>query len=198
MVARGLTLGAAMLGGLLLVFGGTSPFSTATAAQTYWAGQSVQAKRPQFRPWSRAPSSTPHLRWRPSSVSSERALTSAAAGRGYPVTLDKRMQQPLLTTGRSHARKASPPMPQSDGMGLRFRPDARFGSAGLLVREQRPALSREQRVLHAQFRPKPVRQKKTYEELQAKRARDSSTGSPRHYLSRQYATNAYGRYWTHW
>ncbi len=194
-LVRGISLGTTVLGFFLLSAFGAAPLSTAEAAQLSWGGQPNQAKRPLFRPLARSASVAPSLRWRPTtSRVAERTLTSAAAGRGYPVTLDKRMQQPLLSNRPQ--RRPSPPMPPAEGMGLRFRPDSRRGAAVLLRTDPAHATrSRAQAALHAQFRPQRVGQKKTYEQLHPKSMQKRFTASA---PSWPYAANAYGLYRMPW
>ena len=195
MLVRGISLGSALLGLVFLSVLSTAPLSTAQAAQLSWGGQSHQIKRPLFRPLTRsAPVAPSSLRWRPTSRVSERTLTSAAAGRGYPVTLDKRMQQPLLTTSRP-LRRPLPPMSPDGAMGLHFRPDVRRGTTPVLRTGPAQSTSRQHLALHAQFRPQRVGQRKTYEQLQAKSTQKRLSANA---VSWPYAPNAYGMYRMPW
>lgn len=195
-LVRGISLWSALLGLVVLSGLSTAPLSTVQAAQLSWGSQSHQIKRPLFRPLTRsAPAAPSSLRWRPTSRMSERTLTSAAAGRGYPVTLDKRMQQPLLTTTRP-LRRPSPPISPDGAMGLRFRPDVRHGTTPLLrTGPAQSVASRQHVALHAQFRPQRAGQRKTYEQLQAKSTQKRLSANA---VSWPYAPNAYGMYRMPW
>ena len=196
-LVRGISLGMAVFGVLFLSTFVVAPLATVEAAQLPWGSQSHQVKRPLFRPLTRsAPTAPSSLRWRPTSRVSERTLTSAAAGRGYPVTLDKRMQQqPLLATSRS-LRRPSPPMSPNEAMGLRFRPDARHGTTPLLrTGPAQSVASRQHVALHAQFRPQRVGQRKTYEQLQAKSTQKRLSANA---VSWPYVPSAYGMYRMPW
>jgi hypothetical protein len=189
----GLTLGVSSLASL-----GLSAFSAAHAAHPVWSSYSAQAKRPQFRPWSRASRKSAGLRWRPQP---EAAAVASSSG----LLIDSRMagrsnargtKHPMFSVGRT--RKAGP-LDSRWGLDTRFRPDQRRYAYGLLpgTGEQDRAHERYQVRLHSQFRPTEARRKQTYEQMQSGIVSARRMGTP-HWAIAASEMRGYGRHTPGW
>ena len=176
---------------------GLSHFSVAHAAHPAWSAYAAQAKRPLFRPWSRAPRKSAGLRWRPQP-------DAASVTRSPGLLIDRRMagrtnahglQQPVFAADR--ARNAKLPDARS-GLGARFRPDHRRSGHG-----QPPAVGEHDRTggyqvrLHSQFRPTQARRKQTYEQLQSGIVSARRMGTP-HWVIAASDMRGYGGHRMGW
>jgi len=184
---------------------GLSPLSAAQAAYPTWSAYSTQAKRPQFRPWSRSSErQVPAARWRPQAASgSMRAPATAARGNRRPMTFFAPTNRGrAATAAQGGSRYAAPKMPLQRPAVV-FRPDDRepgpdaWGAAGASTADPR------QSALHAQFRPTAQRPKRTYEQTQ------SAAGGRTPFSTRMAPGMAYGapplrvppmypQYWPQW
>ncbi len=196
MVARlfalGLALGLSSLASL-----GLSHFSVAHAAHPVWSAYAAQAKRPQFRPWSRAPRKSAGLRWRPQPEAATvtrppGSLTdSRTAGRSNAY----RARQPVFSADRARNAKLLDPR---SGLGARFRPDQRrSGYAQLPATGELDRAGGYQLRLHSQFRPTEARRKQTYEQLQSGIVSARRMGTP-HWVIATSDVRGYGGHWMGW
>lgn len=196
MVARLFSLGLAVSLSSLASLG-LSHFSSAHAAHPVWSAYAAQAKRPQFRPWSRAPRKSAGLRWRPqpeaAAVIRSRGLLidSRTAGRSNA----HRAQQPVFSADRARDAK---PLDARSGLATRFRPDQRRSGYGKLpaIGEQNRA-DRYQVRLHSQFRPTEAKRKQTYEQMQSGIVSARRMGMP-HWVIAASDMRGYGGHWTGW
>ena len=156
---------AAGIAGLFCV--GLSPLSAAQAAYPAWSGYSSQAKRPQFRPWSRSERQAPAARWRPQAASGSVRAPAAARISRRPMTLFAPTPRSLTTTvAQRGSRYAAPKMPLQRP-GAVFRPDHREPASSSWDASGEPSADPRQTALHAQFRPTEQRRKRPYEQPQA-------------------------------
>lgn len=202
MVIRMLPVGlAAGIAGLFCV--GLSPLSAAQAAYPTWSAYSSQAKRPQFRPWSRSERQVPAARWRPQAASGSMRAPAVAHGSRRPMTFfapTPRAQ--VAPAGRGGSRYAAPKMPLQRPVAV-FRPDDREPASNAWGTAAEAAADPRVSALHAQFRPTEKRRKRTYEQTQA--ATVGRPGfSPRMAPSMAYgvpslpAPPPYPGYWRQW
>lgn len=194
MVARLFSLGLALgLSSLALL--GLSHFSSAHAAHPVWSAYAAQAKRPQFRPWSRAPRKSAGLRWRPQPEAVTRSRGSLIDSRMTGRPIAQRAEQPEFFADR--ARNIEPLAVRS-GLGARFRPDQRRSGYGqrLAIGEQ-DRLDKYQARLHSQFRPPEARRKQTYEQLQYGIISVRRMGMP-HWAVAASDMRGYGGQWSGW
>jgi hypothetical protein len=196
LVARLFSLGLA-LGLASLATLGLSHVSVVHAAHPVWSAYAAPAKRPQFRPWSRAPRKSAGLRWRPQP---EAATVTRSPG----------SMVDLRTAGRSNAHRAPQPVFSADrgrnaklldarsGLGARFRPDQRrSGYDQLPAIGERDRMDRHQARLHSQFRPHEARRKQTYEQLQSGIISARRVGAP-HWVVAASDMRGYGGHWSGW
>ena len=146
-----------------LVYLGLSVSSVTHAAHAVWSAYANQVKRPQFRPWSRAPRRSISSRWRPQPEKPSVSRTPAVA---WGARLAGRSMPPGAGEGLG-SRQAITRGPVG-GLGLRFRPKPRrmtYGSPDVIG--DTPAARAYQTRLHAQFRPAQKKRRQTYEQLQS-------------------------------
>lgn len=163
MVTRMLPVGvAAVLAGLFCV--GLSPLSAAQAAYPTSSSYGSQAKRPQFRPWSRAEPQVPTARWRPQAAPASRALTTRNSRPQYTTFATRSTRAFAGSRAQAGQRYAAPQIPMQRP-GQVFRPDDRQTQPGDWA--ARGDASPGWGQLQSQFRPTDNRRKRSYEQVQA-------------------------------
>lgn len=151
-----LSLGA-VLGLSVLATMGLSLFCLVEGAHPGWSTHAAPIKRPLFRPWDRAGSTSFASRLRSQVMSVSRQSTSIGDAR----------RQDVFPAKRAGGRKVVP-VTRGQDLGLRFRPDegdSAYGQSGVPSAHGGPG--NPQSDLQFQFRPIQSRRKPTYEELQA-------------------------------
>ena len=198
MLARTVSWGV-VLGLSVLVSLCVSPLSAAQAAYPSWISYASQAKKPLFRPWSRADTAAWSDR-RPVRKSPGAARVGTVSGRRMPPTRwDQRSGQAVFAPGRTGARKAVP-VTRGQELGLRFRPDEREspydrGAVGTVPGNENARLQE----LHSQFRPARPKRKPSYEELQAgEGAGQQMLGPMGPYPGMPPPIPGYGAAWPRW
>ena len=196
MVARLFSLGLAVSLSSLVSLG-LSHLSVAHAAHPVWSGYAAQAKRPQFRPWSRAPRKSAGLRWRPQpeAVTGTRSPGSLIDSRMAGRSNAHRAKRPVFSADRARNTK---PLDARSGPGDRFRPDQRRSGYGQpLAIGERDRAGGYQARLHSQFRPAETRRRQTYEQLQSEVVSARRMGTP-HWVILASDMRGYGGHWTGW
>jgi len=139
---------------------GLLPSTAQAGGYAGWSGYTSQAKRPQFRPWQqRGELRVTEQRWRPPARSSYRGTPSRYASANR--------QAPLLVTESRYSAPVSRAFARPASVGVRFRPSSRGVQGGGLPTGDTARQVLPDRTLHAQFRPKPTKQRLTYEQIQA-------------------------------
>lgn len=180
MVARLFSLGV-VFGLSSLASLGLSDFSVAHAAHPAWSAYAAPSKRPQFRPWSRAPRKSVALRWRPQ-PEAVAALRSRDFATG-PQVVGRSTAHGVSQLGFSaHHGRARQAMLATDiqGQGVRFRPrhrgSAHARSAAIVGSNGQAGVYTT--GLQSRFRPPRLKRKQTYEELQQGNASARRTAVP--------------------
>lgn len=196
LVARLFSLGLA-LGLSSLASLGLSHFSAAHAAHPVWSSYAAQAKRPQFRPWSRAPRKSAGLRWRPQpeAATVARSPGSLIDSRTADLSNSHAPKRPVFLVDRNRNAR---PLDARLVPDARFRPDQRRSSYGQMpgIGEQDRAV-RDQVRLHSQFRPTEVRRKQTYEQMQSGIVSARRMGKP-HWVIAASEMRGYGTHRSGW
>jgi len=144
--------------GLSLV--AVSPVAVHAAGTGAWSGHVAPAKRPHFRPWQpRVEQRANDARWRPHRAAGPRGLTTryTAAAR----------QAPLIAPEPRYTAPVTRAFARSVNVGVRFRPNSRAAVAAADRVQTTPTAASVDHQLQSQFRPRPERQRPSYEELQA-------------------------------
>jgi hypothetical protein len=150
-----------------------SPGAAHASGFAGWTGHTGHTKRPQFRPWQpRVEQRANDARWRP-----HRATGPQAAATRYAAAPSR--QAPLIAPEPRYTAPVTRAFARSVNAGVRFRPNSRAAVAPADQVQTAATTLVTNPGLQRQFRPKPERNRLTYEQLQAR----SGAANPRSWPS---------------